>query len=220
MSKINDFDTKLREDFEQGNFEKGVIFISKDENGRVIPCSPQKIMISNTHVLRPGKTATPVGFQTGYKTYIKKNIEVIDNILKENNHGELQGSYKIAKEVACEIIKNIYASIEIESDNCIDEKAFISLINYLSKNYVNVYVGIDRKISRLRKTSRYYSDMPYNRDNDLRKAKLMATKEPTLMLMKQIGTEELGWRGTEFYWPVLVIQDEVDTAVYTSELLK
>ena len=30
MSKINDFDTKLREDFEQGNFEKGVIFISKD----------------------------------------------------------------------------------------------------------------------------------------------------------------------------------------------
>ena len=50
--------------------------------------------------------------------------------------------------------------------------------------------------------------------------KLMATKEPTLMLMKQIGTEELGWRGTEFYWPVLVIQDEVDTAVYTSELLK
>ena len=48
----------------------------------------------------------------------------------------------------------------------------------------------------------------------------MATKEPTLMLMKQIGTEELGWRGTEFYWPVLVIQDEVDTAVYTSELLK
>ena len=220
MSKINDFDTKLREDFEQGNFEKGVIFISKDENGRVIPCSPQKIMISNTYVLKPGKTATPVGFQTGYKTYIKKNIEIIDNILKKNNHGQLHGSYKISKEDACEIIKNIYASIEIESDNCIDEKAFISLINYLSKDYVNVYVGVDRKISRLRKTSRYYSDMPYNRDNDLRKAKLMATKEPTLMLMKQIGTEELGWRGAEFYWPVLVIQNSVDTAVYTSELLK
>ena len=59
-----------------------------------------------------------------------------------------------------------------------------------------------------------------NTNNDLRKAKFMATKEPTLMLMKQIGTEELGWRGAEFYWPVLVIQDEVDTAVYTSELLK
>ena len=220
MSKINDFDTKLREDFEQGNLDKGVIFISKDEKGRVIPCSPQKILISNTHVLRPGKTATPVGFQTGYKSYIKKNIEAIDNILMDNNNGQLAGTFKISKEDACKIVKEIYSTIEIESDNCIDEKAFTSLINYLSKVYVNVYVGTDRKISRLRKTSRYYSDMPYNRDNDLRKAKAMASKEPTLMLMKQVGSENLGWRGAEFYWPVLVIQEDVDTAVYTSELIK
>ena len=190
------------------------------KKGRVIPCSPQKILISNTHVLRPGKTATPVGFQTGYKSYIKKNIEAIDNILMDNNNGQLAGTFKISKEDACKIVKEIYSTIEIESDNCIDEKAFTSLINYLSKVYVNVYVGTDRKISRLRKTSRYYSDMPYNRDNDLRKAKAMASKEPTLMLMKQVGSENLGWRGAEFYWPVLVIQEDVDTAVYTSELIK
>lgn len=81
MSNINDFDSKLREDFEEGNFEKGVIFISKDEKGKVIPCSPQKIRISNTRVLKPGKTILPVGFNTGYKTYTKKYIEKIDNIL-------------------------------------------------------------------------------------------------------------------------------------------
>lgn len=220
MSKINDFDSKLREDFEQGNFEKGVIFISKDERGKVIPCSPQKIRISNTHVLRPGKTTTPVGFQTGYKTYIRKNIEAIDNIIKINNNGKIAGTFSISKEEACKIIRNVYESIEIESDNCIDKEAFISLINYLSREKVNIYVGINREISRLRKTSRYYSDMPYNRDNDLRKAKLMAIYEPTLMLMKQTGKEELGWRGAEFYWPVLVTQENVNTAVYTSEILK
>ena len=220
MSKINDFDSKLREDFEQGNFEKGVIFISKDERGKVIPCSPQKIRISNTHVLRPGKTTTPVGFQTGYKTYIRKNIESIDNIIKINNNGKIAGTFSISKEEACEIIRNVYESIEIESDNCIDKEAFISLINYLSREKVNIYVGINREISRLRKTSRYYSDMPYNRDNDLRKAKLMAIYEPTLMLMKQTGKEVLGWRGAEFYWPVLVTQENVNTAVYTSEVFK
>lgn len=220
MSKINDFDSKLREDFEQGNFEKGVIFISKDERGKVIPCSPQKIRISNTHVLRPGKTTTPVGFQTGYKTYIRKNIEAIDNIIKINNNGKIAGTFSISKEEACEIIRNVYESIEIESDNCIDKEAFISLINYLSREKVNIYVGINREISRLRKTSRYYSDMPYNRDNDLRKAKLMAIYEPTLMLMKQTGKEVLGWRGAEFYWPVLVTQENVNTAVYTSEVFK
>lgn len=220
MEKINEFDAKLREDFEQGNFDKGVIFISKDENGTIIPCSPQKIMISNTHVLRSGKTATPVGFQTGYRSHIKKNIQAIDNILIKNNNGKLEGSFKVTKDEAYQIINEVYQTIEIESDNCIDQKSFISLINYLSTKNVNIYVGINRKISRLRKTSRYYSDMPYNRDNDLRKAKLMAIDEPTLMLMKQIGTEELGWRGAEFYWPVIVVQKNIDTAVYASELVK
>lgn len=97
MCNINDFDSKLREDFEQGNFEKGVIFISKDENGKVIPCSPQKIRISNTRVLKPGKTILPGGFQTGYKTKIKASIENIDSILKSYNNGKLDGKFKINK---------------------------------------------------------------------------------------------------------------------------
>ncbi|MGL4521861.1 MAG: Z1 domain-containing protein [Bacilli bacterium] len=219
MIKINEFDSKLREDFEQGNFNKGVIFISKDEDGKVIPCSPDKIKISNTQVLRPGRTVTPVGFQTGYKTYIKKDVETIDSILMRNNNGKLQGKFTLSKTDACQVIAFIYKTLEIESDNCIDERAFTSLINYLSTHSVNIYCGIDRNISRLRSTSRYYADMPFNRDNDLRQAKEMATVEPTLMLMRQNGKEENGWRGAAFYWPVLVTQDVVDTAVYTSELL-
>ncbi len=220
MLKINDFDMKLREDFEQGNFEKGIIFISKDINGNIIPCSPQKIMVSNTQVLRPGKTTTPVGFQTGFKTYIKGYIEKIEQILMKNNNGKLEGKFKISKDEACEVIKLIYKTIEIESENCIDEKAFVSLINYLSKKEVNIYCGVKRNISRLRETSRYYSDMPYNRDNDLRQAKEMATTEPTIMMMKQNGYEKKGWRNAEFYWPVIVTQETANTAVYTSEILK
>lgn len=219
MSNINDFDSKLREDFEEGNFEKGVIFISKYEKGKVIPCSPQKIRISNTRVLKPGKTILPVGFNTGYKTYTKKYIEKIDNILKGYNNGKLNGKFKISKEDACNIIRLVYSTLEIESNSCINEDAFMSLINYLSDGEVNVYCGEDRNISRLRKTSRYYSDMPYNRDNDLRQAKEMATDNPTLMLMKQNGKEDLGWKGAEFYWPVLVTQKKIDTAVYTSDIL-
>lgn len=220
MSKISDFDSKLREDFEQGNFTKGVIFISKDENGRVIPCSPSKISISNTQVLRPGKTTTPVGFQTGYKTYIKNAIKDIDEILMANNNGEIDGNFKISKEEAVRIIGLIYSTLEIENHNTIDENAFVSLINYLSTKEVNVYARSNRNITRLRETSRYYSDMPYSIGSDLKQAKEMAIIEPTLMLMKQNGHEERGWRGAEFYWPVLVTQGSVGTAVYTSELIK
>jgi len=220
MNSIYEFDSKLREDFEEGNFDNGVVFISKDQYGEVIPCSPQKIIISNTQVLKPGKTTTVFGFQTKYKSYIKKDILYIDELLKKHNQGNIEGKFKISKHLACELIGVIYSSFELERDKCIDQDAFISLINYLSKNEVNVYVGTDRNISRLRKTSRYYSDMPYNRDRDLYQAKKMAVSEPTLMLMRQNGREELGWRGAEFYWPVLVTPKNIETAVYTSELIK
>lgn len=218
MSKINEFDSKLREDFEQGHLEKGVIFISRDEKGKIIPCSPEKIKISNTQVLKPGKTTTIVGFKTGYKSYIKKDIESIDKILMDKNNGKIEGTYKISKEEACSIISTIYNTIEIESKNAVDEKSFLSLINYLSNEYVNVFAATNRNIKRLRKTSRYYSDMPYNRDHDLRIAKEMAKTEPTLMLMKQNGRsdEDYGWRGAEFYWPVLVSPENIDIAVYSA----
>ncbi|NRY63824.1 Z1 domain-containing protein [Clostridium beijerinckii] len=216
MSKINEFDSKLREDFEKGNLDKGIIFISRDEKGKIIPCSPEKIRISNTQVLKPGKTSTIVGFQTGYKSYIKKDIENIDKILIDNNNGKIEGKYRVTKEEACEIVKLIYNTIEIESKSAIDEKTFLSLINFLSHEYVNIFAATDRNISRLRKTSRYYSDMPYNRDRDLMAAKEMAQTEPTLMLMKQNGLVENGWRGAEFYWPVLVVPENIDTAVYSA----
>lgn len=217
MSKINEFDSKLREEFEKGNLENGVIFISRDEKGTIIPCSPDKIRISNTHVLKPGKTSTIVGFQTGYKSYIKKDVEKIDKILMDNNDGKIEGTYKISKEEACNVISIIYRTIELESKNAMDENTFLSLINYLSDEFVNIYAATNRNISRLRKTSRYYSDMPYNRDRDLKKAKEMAQSEPTLMLMKQNGlSDEIhGWRGAEFYWPVLVAPKKIDTAVYS-----
>ncbi|MGL5902362.1 MAG: Z1 domain-containing protein [Cetobacterium sp.] len=221
MSQINDFDAKLREDFEQGNFNKGIIFISTDGNGKIIPCSPQKIRISNTQFLKEGKTITPIGFQTGYKTHIKDYIKEIDRILRENNKGELKGKFTISKDEACNIIDLIYKTIEIENNNCVDRNTFISLINYLStSNKINVYCGVDRNISRLRETSRYYSDMPYNRDNDLRQAKELAYKEPTLMLMRQNGLKDNDWMDAEFYWPVLVVQKNVPKAIYTSEVLK
>lgn len=148
------------------------------------------------------------------------HIKKIDEILKLNNNGKLDGNFRVSKEEACKIIDLIYNTIKIESDNCIDRNSFISLINYLSTEYVNIHCRTNRNMSRLRKTDRYYQDMPYSGQGDLNKAKEMAKTEPTLMLMKQNGYKEQGWMGGEFYWPVLVTHDNVDTAVYTSELLK
>lgn len=219
LHQINEFDSKLRDDFIEGNFKEGIIFISRDQDGHIIPCSPAKIALSDTQVLRAGKTLTPVGFQTGYKTRIQKYITQIDSILKRNNNNKLEGIYKISLEDATNIINIIYQTIELESEDCVNCNTFTSVLKYLSHDVVNIYCGTKRNISRLRKTSRYYSDMPYNRDHDLAQAKNVAINNPTLMLMKQEGKVELGWKGAEFYWPVLVTQKNIKTAVYSSKVL-
>lgn len=126
MANINEFDSKLREDFEECNLDHGVIFISKDQNGKIIPCSPQKILISNTQVLKPGKTTTIVGFQTGYKSNINRYLTQIDNIIKSNNNNKLDGEFKLSKDETIKVINLIYKTIEIENSSCIDEKAFTS----------------------------------------------------------------------------------------------
>lgn len=53
----------------------------------------------------------------------------------------------------------------------------------------------------------------------MKTAKEMAKEIPTIMLMKQNGKKEKGWKDGEFYWPILVVQNNINTAVYTSELL-
>jgi hypothetical protein len=39
------------------------------------------------------------------------------------------------------------------------------------------------------------------------------------MLTRQNGKEEQGWRGTPFYWPVIVAQEQVRTAIFAHETM-
>ncbi len=114
MVQINEFDRQLRKDFEEGNFEKGIIFIGRDARGKIIPCSPNKILISDTHVLKGGSAILPVGFNSGYKSNIYKEIQFIDDVLLSENSGKLEGFYTIDLKKAVEIITHIYNTLEFE----------------------------------------------------------------------------------------------------------
>ena len=96
-----------------------------------------------------------------------------------------------------------------------------SLIKYLSKekSKVKIYCVDNRNISRLKADSKYYSDAPYTGSTDLKVARDMADSIPVLMLIKQNGKAELGWKDAPFYWPVLVVQKNIKPAVYTSDLI-
>ncbi|MGV3488410.1 MAG: Z1 domain-containing protein, partial [Tuberibacillus sp.] len=70
MKKMQEFDSGLREAFEKGSQDNGVVFIQRDPQNQIIPCNPNKLLLSKTTTLKPFKRLLPVGFQTGYKTYI------------------------------------------------------------------------------------------------------------------------------------------------------
>lgn len=221
MKQINEFDRDLRKDIEERNCEKGIIFIRQDNNGKIIPCSPNKILISDTKVLKPGSTALPIGFTTGYKTNIKQYVEEIDRILKKNNDGRIVGQYDLSQEEVLQIIHLIYQTLELELEDCITEEEMKTLIKYLSKESrkLHIYCVDNRDISKIKPKSKHYSDSPHTGSSDLKIARELANDAPALILIKQNGKEENGWKGAKFYWPVLVVHKQVKTAVYTSKVM-
>src|SRR5207302_8940326 len=83
MRNIHEFDAALREAFESGAHDRGVYFIQKDALGRVIPCSPNKLMFSDVASIRPGRRMLPIGFQTVAKTNGAKNLMALDQKIEE-----------------------------------------------------------------------------------------------------------------------------------------
>jgi hypothetical protein len=62
LRSIHEFGTALRYAFETGAHDRGVAFVLKDQTNRVIPCAPNKILVSDIVALRPGSAYLPVGF--------------------------------------------------------------------------------------------------------------------------------------------------------------
>ena len=50
---------------------------------------------------------------------------------------------------------------------------------------------------------------------DLKLARESAIDKPVIILLREEGTEEQGWRGTPFYWPVLVAQQNIQSSYFT-----
>lgn len=215
MILINDFDNNLRQDIENNVIENGIYFISRDIKGKVVPCSPNKIALSNTRVLKKGKSIHPVGFSTLSNTNIKSKVRKIENILMKYC-SEIEGEYVISKNDALEILKNSYDCIKIENEHTINYDSFKAVLNYLSDEYVYVVCGLNRNIRKFREDR--YSNVPYS-GRDKTQALKNSIDMPALILTKQLGTKTIGWNEAPFWWPALIVQSNVTTAVYVDTIM-
>ncbi|WP_250674116.1 Z1 domain-containing protein [Paraclostridium ghonii] len=223
MAKINEFDSVLRKDFEEQKNKEGVIFIRRDSLGKIIPCSPNKIMLSKTHILKEHRRMLPIGFTPKCKSKITPIVNKIDKIiLNENLDHKKTSEFTVKKEIACDIIDLIYKTIDLDDNYSVDRETMLSLINYLSKGKVHLVVREGRDTKKYTPGAGRLMNSPDNGTQDGIPAKKMAIDDPSLILIKQNGKsdKEYGWSGAPFWWPVLVTPQNVKSTVYAAEYMK
>ncbi|WP_405141831.1 Z1 domain-containing protein [Paenibacillus sp. FSL H7-0942] len=223
MQRIHEFDSALREAFEKGSHENGVVFIQKDLWSQIVPCSPNKILLSNTTTLRPKARLLPVGFKVRAKTHVLKPVEAINTIIERycKDVSDSPEPFLMGVEDVLKIID--YVGQTFEEGHSWNQNAFMASIQYLTsipkneedKGKVWIILRKDRDISREKKDGRLENSPDSYQEKGL--AKEIAVNIPAIILLKQNGTAE-GWRGHPFYWPVLVAPQKMKTVVFANHL--
>lgn len=220
MRKIHELDAALRNAFESGAHDRGVYFIQKDSQNKVIPCSPNKLMISQVVSIRPGRRLLPVRFQTVYKTTGAKNLDRLDKRIGELVRKNPKEPVLISVEKAVGLLELAFENLEFSDSGDDDRKAHIAALEHLSRTCkkaelqgkVWLQIARDRNIAREREKGRF-SDAP---DTDI--ARDNAEDIPLLILLRQNGEETKGWRDLPFWWPVIVTPKNAVTSVFASDV--
>jgi Z1 domain len=216
---INSFENALREAFESGAHDRGVVFIQTDARQRVRPCAPNKVLLSDVVAVRPNGLLLPTGFETKTGKAMAEAQATLARLIEPQwrDTGTLA---QIDRDRALEIIEAIkltmdFADVEFEWD------AMSGLIDY----YSDVREGGDGTLLLLAETGRRL-----NRDKSGDKSGLsilgtalrstvidsMRTK-PALVLLEQEGSKELGWTGGRFWWPIFAAPANVEPCVFATK---
>jgi hypothetical protein len=221
MKRIHEFDAALREAFESGNHDGGVYFIQKDTTSRLIPCSPNKLLFSDVVSIRPGRRLVLSGFQTVGRSVGAKTLKVIDEKIA-SLVPRIEQPVLVNVAEAVEILRLAYENLELDDDGDDDREAHIAALEHLSRTTSNaamkgkawLLVARDRNVARYREEGRFSNAPDTKQQKEL--ARTIAEDVPVLMLLRQNGDVEKGWRGLPFWWPVIMTPRTSVTAIFAT----
>jgi len=229
LAAMHNFDSALRDAFERGinQQDDDVVFVDVHERGEIRPCAPNKILITSTTTIKPHSRFVPYGFQTKSKTRIEPITNRISGLILNCNINLPDAPFTIPIETANKIIDLIDETFEFENKelrwNPNTYKAILKrlqedILDESLKGKIYCYVQENRNISRLKDNGLTISDAPDDGNTDTRIAKEVAQQTACLILLKQRGLKEKGWRDAEFWWPVLITPANSRPAVFASEI--
>ena len=217
LTKITEIDLTLREDIENNRFEAGVYFIREDDGGKIVPCSPEKVRMSNIVMLNAGKRIFPIGFTPIARTYASGISKDINKRLLSLIDEENRGAVLVPSDYLEEVVQLAYKAITPDEDSArfVVLDRFISTMRYLTRheNKAHLIVRRGRKVSKFKENGTVYSDAPDTTQDELSIARSVSDKYPVLMMLHQDGTAE-GWNGSEFWWPVLLAQENMPKTIF------
>jgi len=148
---INEFENTLRDAFESGTHDQGVIFIQTDQTGAVRPCAPNKVLLSKVVAIRPNGLYLPTGFQTRAGQIMRDAQSRIDGLIPRAIRDK-QTYAKIDQDVAFQILDACAESLEI-ADETFEWEAMRGLLKF----YASVENDSERDILLLAETGRRLS---------------------------------------------------------------
>ncbi|WGQ14756.1 Z1 domain-containing protein [Sphingobacterium faecium] len=222
MRNMHFFDQNLRENIES-NPQSTVRFIAK-QGTTIKPCGPNKIKASSIISFKEFSRFLPTGFQTRSKTNIQKIINDIDKIihplLSENQVAFLNlKTLRIILEKICESFtyEPQFDNVGLSWDINMVLNAVELALRHKKTDQIGLYYREGRETSRTKNGGLSFTDAPDDGKTDLPQSKLLAHNNPVLMLLKQTGLEKNGWRGAEFYWPVIIMPANMPNFVYSED---
>ena len=83
-----------------------------------------------------------------------------------------------------------------------------------------VVIRTDSNISRQKSDGRFADDVGSGTgETALVVARKIADDIPVLILVRQNGKEDQGWKGSPFWWPVIIAPKNTHTAIFASDTI-
>ena len=219
LHQIHGLETALRDAFETGANERGVVFIQSDPRRGIVPCAPSKISLSDVVAVRPNDILLPVDFDTIAGGQLRKAMEHIDALIPSGCIGS--GKFvTIPLDMAIALIEAIEPTLVPDAQPGFDWAAMKGLLQYYaerSHRRVLVLAEQGRRLTKAASGDR--SGISILGTADLRAIVRALTRQaPAIVLLKQDGGPERGWKAGPFWWPMLASPPHATSCVFATKV--
>jgi hypothetical protein len=218
LSQINSLEAALRQAFEEGSYDSGVVFIQNDSTRGIIPCAPSKISLSGIVAVRGSEMLLPTGFDTDAATRLTKAITQIDALIPDDCR-DADNFEEIPIQLAVAIIEAIRPTLIFQEGTEFEWDAMISILRYhamKTNNRVSLIAATDRDLDRVASGDKSGQSIVGTR---LRPLIIDPNrKRPALILLKQLGGPDRHYKAGPFWWPVIATPATSKPCVFASKV--